>query len=224
MDTVNNKTSLLVSTQLPEFVRRDHPKFIEFLEEYYKWMEEDGNLTYVVKKFPEILDIDKLKQDADEDSILGHNTESELYHSVYQRGYYDQFIKDFPQNSVTDLNQVMKHSLDFLRARGSEKSVQFLMRSLFGKEATVFYPQNNILKASDGKWFVEKSLNVKDIRIDYRDNPVTLNGVANGRNVIQNRVYGRFTQFLTEINVGDIVQFEGNTKDRKSTRLNSSHT
>lgn len=211
MDQANNKTSLLINSQLPEFVRRDHPKFIEFLEEYYKWMEEDGNVTYVTKNFTDIRDIDKLQEDYLIDQILGHNTESEMYHAVYKRGYYDQYLADFPQYSVTDLNKVLKNSLDFLRARGSEKSVRFLLRSLFGKESDVYYPQKNILRTSDGKWFIEKSLNVRDIRIDFRDNPVLINGVANARNVITSQVFGSSTLFLSELGVGDTITFEGNT-------------
>ena len=54
----NNKTSLLVSSQLPGFVRRDHPKFVEFMEAYYKFLEQEGQLSDVTKKHMQDIDID----------------------------------------------------------------------------------------------------------------------------------------------------------------------
>ena len=59
----NNKTSLLVSSQLPAFVREEHETFVKFLEYYYKFLEQDGQLTYVTKNFPHYLDIDSIKAD-----------------------------------------------------------------------------------------------------------------------------------------------------------------
>ena len=35
-----SKISLVVSQQVPEFVRTDHPKFVTFLEKYYEFMEQ----------------------------------------------------------------------------------------------------------------------------------------------------------------------------------------
>ena len=43
----NNKTSLLVTQQLPEFVRDnpDYANFSLFLKAYYEWMEQTGQVT-----------------------------------------------------------------------------------------------------------------------------------------------------------------------------------
>ena len=47
VDSSNNKTSYLVNDQLPEFVRRDHPLFVQFLESYYKFLEQDGQVDII---------------------------------------------------------------------------------------------------------------------------------------------------------------------------------
>ena len=67
MDYVNNKTSLVVSSQVPEFVRRDHPKFIEFLEAYYKFLEQDGETLYTSKRFGDFYNIDSINEDINKD-------------------------------------------------------------------------------------------------------------------------------------------------------------
>ena len=39
----NNKISTVVSSQLPEFVRADHPVFVAFLQAYYEYLEQSNS-------------------------------------------------------------------------------------------------------------------------------------------------------------------------------------
>jgi hypothetical protein len=128
-------------------------------------------------------------------------------------GYHSQYLKDVPQDSLADLANIYKHSLDFLRSRGSEKSIRFAARAFYGKDADVYYPQTDILKASDGKWFIEQSINVKDVKIDYSDNPKQLAGSAQTVNFINNTLTAVGSLFAVQLGVGDIITFSGNTKD-----------
>ena len=41
---LNNKLSPLIEGQVPDFVQSDHPVFVEFLKDYYKFLEA-GELT-----------------------------------------------------------------------------------------------------------------------------------------------------------------------------------
>ena len=43
----DKKTSLLIPSQLPEFVRDEpsYQKFVLFLQSYYEWLEQNGNVT-----------------------------------------------------------------------------------------------------------------------------------------------------------------------------------
>ena len=41
----NNKTSLLIDSQLPEFIKTEGPKFEAFVKAYYEWMETNGQFT-----------------------------------------------------------------------------------------------------------------------------------------------------------------------------------
>jgi hypothetical protein len=174
MNSSNNKTSYLVNTQLPEFVRRDHPLFVEFLENYYKFLEQDGGMMYVAKRFSEFYDIDILNADIREDE----ESENDMYH-VLQDQFYSNFIRFIPTDSLADLDLILKRSKDFYRSAGSEKSIRFLARILFNKSADIYYPQQNILKASDGKWFVEKTLNIRDIAVNNVANSIAFARFAN---------------------------------------------
>ena len=164
----NNKTSVLIKSQVPGFVRDEHGRFVEFLESYYKYLEQDGNLSYVTKNFPRFLDIDEISEDIRLDAILGeeHYLEEENDYHAFLQKLYDNFTALIPDSILADKVTLLKHAKEFYRARGSEKSVRFLMRALYGEEIEFYYPKNDILRASDGKWFVERSLNVKDFAVN----------------------------------------------------------
>jgi hypothetical protein len=166
-NTVNNKTSVLVASQVPQFVRDDHPQFVTFLEKYYEFLEQDDEQSYVTKNLSRFLDIDNISQDILEDRLQGeeyNNRETGSYH-VFLSKFHDNFLKFFPDNSAADLDMILKHAKDIYRATGTEKSLRFIMRTLFDKEVDVYYPKNDILRTSDGKWLVEKSIRVNEVYV-----------------------------------------------------------
>jgi len=218
VDSSNNKTSYLVNSQLPEFVRRDHPKFVEFLEAYYKSLEQDGGMMYTAKRFQDFYDIDTLNADYLEEG----GGENEEYH-ILNEEFYKNFIKFIPSDSLVDPIRILKHAKDFYRSRGSEKSIRFLARILFNKEATVYYPQNNILKASDGNWFIQKSINIKDVMVDNVANSTAYSRFVNTsiRGVTSNSTatvesinpYYQSGVLVTEMIVSDVLKdfYDGET-------------
>ena len=147
MLSTNNKTSHLINSQVPGFVSRDHQTFVEFLEYYYKFMEQHGETMEVSKNLQHYMDID---------NTVGNN-------ATFQQKLYDNFIKVIPEATVADKTIILKHATDFYRSRGSEKSIRFLLRILFDKEADIYYPKQDILRASDGKWFIERSVRVNTV-------------------------------------------------------------
>ena len=163
----NNKTSILISSQVPQFVRDDHPQFVTFLEKYFEFLEQDGQQNYVTKNLSRFRDIDIISEDIRKDALLGEQHglhENTSYHSFLGK-FYDNFLKFFPDKTLADRDIILKHAKDIYRATGSEKSLRFILRALFDKEADVYYPKVDILKTSDGKWLVEKSVRVNQISI-----------------------------------------------------------
>ena len=156
----NNKTSLLVSSQLPAFVRRDHPKFVEFMEAYYKFLEQEGQLSDVTKKHMQDIDID-------------------LTNEAYRDRFFKNFLNLLPKDIAADKSLVLKHGKDFLRARGTEKSFVYLFKILYDKEPNFYYPKSDILRASDGKWFVEKSVRIINPTVDGNANTIAVSSFVN---------------------------------------------
>ena len=149
----NNKISNLINSQVPFFVRNDHQNFVTFLEKYYEYLEQDDKVVNRIKNVQTYQNVD-------------------LTESQYSELLYNTFLKYIPKNILADKTLILKHIKDFYRAKGTEKATRFLMRVMFNAEIDFYYPKKDILRASDGKWFIQKTLRIKDIVIKKLDGTV----------------------------------------------------
>jgi len=141
-----NKTSLLIPSQLPEFVRDnpDYATFVTFLQAYYEWMEQTNGVTYGSKNLPNYYDIDTTL-----DSFLQY--------------YENDFLSFFPEGSLVDERKLIKVAKELYQSKGTPASYQFLFRVLYNSDVNLFNASDYILRASDGKWIVTKSLKLASI-------------------------------------------------------------
>jgi hypothetical protein len=158
----NNKISNLVASQVPFFVRNDHENFVAFLEAYYEFLEQQTGVENVSKNLLNQSDVDLT--------------------DMFVENFYDNFLPFIPKDTAVDKTLILKHIKDFYRSRGTEKSIRFLMRILFNEDVDFYYPQKDILKVSDGKWYQEKSVKITDIKV---------NGVANNQLGIETKFINR---------------------------------
>lgn len=147
MSISNNKISNIVGSQLPFFVRNDHPNFVTFLEHYYKYLEQDEKTLNTIKNLDTYQDVDLSIDD-------------------FTEKMYNTFMRFLPPNTAVDKNLLIKNIKDFYRAKGTEKATRFLMRILYNAEIDFYYPKKDVLRASDGKWYVQKSIRVSTLAIE----------------------------------------------------------
>ena len=149
--TTAQTISSLVESQLPEFVREDHPLFLQFLQAYYQYLEQ-SNTTLSLGKTIERATNMKNYRDVD-------NTISD-----FEQFLYDKFLQDFPvQQLITNPNIILKRAKDFYRSKGTEKSYRFLFRALYGQEIDFYFPKNDVLIASSGTWYIAKSFRLNNL-------------------------------------------------------------
>lgn len=186
IDTANTKISNLVESQVPFFVRNDHQNFVRFIEAYYEWMEQNGQTLDRLKNMKNYTDIDQTID-------------------VFADQFYNTFLKYVSVNATVDRNLLLKNVKDFYRSRGTEKSIAFLMRLLFGEETLEFYyPKRDVLKVSDGKWFIEKSLKVSDIKVQGTAN----NDLLAVKNLTGRRIRGNTSNATALVERVDVF-YEG---------------
>jgi hypothetical protein len=142
---MNQKTSLLVNSQLPEFIREEYPQFISFLEAYYQFLENEQIVNGISQENDLTTKLKNLRYISDIDSSI----------SEFEEQFYNQFLSLLPKDTKVDKAFLIKNILPLYQAKGTEKSFYFLFRLLFGEDITLTYPRNQILRTSDGKWSIE---------------------------------------------------------------------
>ena len=124
-------TKHLVEKQIPYHVRESNPLFTKFLEYYYEFQQNS--------KIPDI--IQEIKKYNDIDSV----------EEQFLLEFFEEF-KRLPSAIVADRRLVAKHVYDLYKAKGSEEALRLLFRIVYGEEISVYYPETDILRASDGRW------------------------------------------------------------------------
>ena len=133
METLQKNISNLIEQQFPAIYRESGPTFVAFVQEYYKWMEQQGGITYYTRRMPELWDIDETL-----DQFVNH--------------FRNKYLTNIQLDTVQSTRTLVKHSLDLYRSKGTERSIELLFRAAFGVGATIYYPGNDLFKLSDGKW------------------------------------------------------------------------
>src|SRR6185503_19417687 len=149
----NNKISILVAEQAPFFVRNDHQTFLDFLSAYYRYLEQ-ANTT---PEFGHVVERSR--------NLLNYNDIDTTMDALSDK-LYDKYLVNFPTTTLADKTIILKRAKDFYRAKGTEKSFKFLMRAVYGQELTFYYPKKDVLRASDGKWYIQKTLRILNNAID----------------------------------------------------------
>lgn len=144
------KTSLLIPSQLPSFVREtpDYDKFVVFLQAYYEWMEQNEKVTERSKNILNYKDIDR-------------TTEEFLDY------FKNEFLQYFPKDILIDERTAVKYARQLYYTKGTPASYSFLFRILYDSDFDIFYTKDSVLKASNGLWYVAKSLKLASSNIKF---------------------------------------------------------
>ena len=135
MKQIEDTISSLVQNHFPQFYNEDGESFINFVKEYYKWIESSNNSVYFSRNLLEFRDIDSTI-----DEFLVHFKNKYLAEAPV---FYDKTRSN------------VKHALDFYRSKGTERGTKLLFNALYGaSDVDIYFPGKDIIRASDGEWYV----------------------------------------------------------------------
>ncbi len=147
MASTEKTISALVGSQLPDFIRADHPKFKRFAELYYQWLEQNnpsgisntaGNTVYHAMEIENYRDVDQTPAE-------------------FIRYFKQELLPYFPENTQLSTEKLLKAAREFYSKKGSDESIRWLFKVLFNEDIEISYPKDEILIASDGKWAKPKA-------------------------------------------------------------------
>ena len=139
----NQETSLLIPSQLPEFIRDDanYSNFVAFIQAYYEWLEQEGNVLDATKNILSYRDIDTTI-----DKFVNY--------------FINDFLPYFPENSLISKEKAIKIARQLYHKKGTPSSYQFLFKILYDSDFDVFFTKDAVLRASAGKWYVPRSVSL----------------------------------------------------------------
>lgn len=126
------KESIRVESLLPEDLRENSANLIQLLEDYYRFMNKGFNPSYELNTIAEERDIDTIEH------------------------YVDQIQKEIaisiPRDISTNKIKLYKNLVKYYNIRGSTDSIETFFRIFLNDNVEVYYPKNDMLIPSDGKW------------------------------------------------------------------------
>lgn len=184
------KISTLVEDQLPDFIREEGPLFVEFIKAYYKWLEQNGKTHSELRNLNSYQDLD---------------TTTDLFFEHIR----EEIGRAVPKNSQVDQTLFLKKIRDVYRTKGSEDSFKILFRALYNEEIDVYYPEDDILKTSDGNWVEERSVRLTNLSSSNTarfDGKIVTGATTNAKGRVQRIVQGQeYGVNITELYLSDIV-------------------
>lgn len=157
----------LIETAIPEFARAEYPVFVDFVKLFLAYLEQErtftektvaseygtlvnnqvlttdvlGGTSYEMRKFLEYRDIDTTLDD-------------------FAPHFLQMFAKNFPRRTFISPQRFVDTLRYLYTHKSIESTVTWFFRVLFNEPAQVYYPREDILKASDGTWLEEISIKV----------------------------------------------------------------
>lgn len=182
--------------QLSSHINEEYPLFVEFLSGYYEWLESTDSPYHKLHNHLSALDL--------KESLDG-----------YSRHLKNEYLSTIPEKVLADKEILIKHSKQFFQSLGSEKSFQFLFKILYNEDIELYYPKNDILRASNATWidnenlmYVSNSGNVNNFlyrRITQTREPFP--GVFEYATATVNRIINRYANKFNfaELYLNDII-------------------
>lgn len=133
MKEIEQFVSPLVAQQFPEFYKEEGPRFVDFVKQYYVWMEQENQSLNASRSLLNIRDIDKTSE-------------------KYLKYFKDKYLKNVPLTSQANTRTLVKNASELYKLKGTEAGIQLLIQGLYDEEASVYLPGEDVLKPSDGVW------------------------------------------------------------------------
>lgn len=178
MKAIEHSITSLIAGQFPGFYREEGPLFVEFVKEYISWLQSTNNPLFHSRRLTEYRDIDQTVND-----FISH--------------FKNKYLSGINFDTTTNKRFLVKHIQDIYRSRGSQQSIDLLFRLVFNETPSFYYPGHDVLKPSDGKWFIPKYIELTALDTNSRLQSKQIRGLSSGatafvENIVRRRFNGRY--------------------------------
>lgn len=136
----SNIESSRVDTLLPVQFAPNTETFRSFLKEYYEFLNQKESPSYVISRIIAEHDIDLVTDPLYLDKI------------TYE------VARGIPDSPYVQKVFLLKRLIEYYNIRGSKESIQFFFRVFFNEAVDIYYPWDNVLIPSSGRWSFETKI------------------------------------------------------------------
>lgn len=126
----------LVKEILPEYFSTDYPKFAEFLDVYYEYLDSSDNFGDVINDLYTIRDVE-------------NNTLSQLDLML------DELALGVSHTLFENPREAIRNFAKFFRVKGSLYSAEGFFRAFYGEDATIEYPKDDVFVLNSSELGIE---------------------------------------------------------------------
>lgn len=204
MADITKTISQFIESQFPEHYRENtddntysRAVLIDFVEAYYEFVEANSEEHFLSNR--EILNY------IDVDNTLTR------FIDYFKKTY----LREMPYVYAVDDEFAIKHIIDLYRAKGTEASLKLLIRLIFNQDISVYYPGQDVLRASHSVWVDPRYLELshshrtKDF-IGKRVRGSSSGSTAYAQSLVTKSVNGKYIDilYITDIRGGNFVTGE----------------
>jgi hypothetical protein len=74
--------------------------------------------------------------------------------------FKEKYLAGIQFDTNTNIRQLLKHTLDLYRAKGTPQALELLFRIVFGADIDLYYPNDDVFRLSDGEWKIPKYIEI----------------------------------------------------------------
>ena len=144
-DTFNDCKRMIspfVESQFPEIYKENAQALVELVKAYYEFEEET--------KYQFLNQSSCMREKDDIDTTMDEFV-------VY---FKSKYMKDMPFSNAIDNRFIVKNIFDLYQSKGTERSLELLMRLMYGIDPEVYYPGQDVLRPSHSIWYQPRYLEV----------------------------------------------------------------
>jgi len=134
-------SKILQDRAIPDYIKSEYPTFVSFLSAYFEWMEESKQPFDISSNLHNYRNIDNTIDD-------------------FVDYFRKEFLVNIPEEILANKALLLKNIKNFYLNKGNEASYKFLFRILYDQDIEFYFPKVDILRASDGKWYEQKSIKI----------------------------------------------------------------
>lgn len=140
-----NLKATIIENMIPQFIRDEYPNFVEFIKVYYQSQDIEGEAYNFIANIRDFMDVDRTTLE-------------------YLENFSGMYLASFSNTLLPaiDKRTLIKNIRQFYESAGSEKSFKFLFRILFDEDVEIYYPSDDVLRVSDGKWSREQIIKISN--------------------------------------------------------------